>query len=41
MLSTAQKAEADNTYLDLDYLGHQIYSNNYFFIDCFEEGNDK
>ena len=36
------KAEADNTYLDLDYSGyHKTESNNCFITYCFEENNDK
>ena len=42
MLSAKPKAEADNTYRDLDYLGcHKTESNNCFSIHCFEENNDK
>ena len=42
MLSAEPKAEADNTYWDLDYLVyHKPESNNCFIIHCFEENNDK
>ena len=44
MLSADPKAEADNTYRDLDYLGFIIAkteANNCFIIHCFEESNDK
>ena len=36
------KAEADNTYRDLDYLEYyKTESNNSFIINCFEENNEK
>ena len=41
--SAKPKAEADNTYRDLDYLGYhknRIYY-NCFIIHCFEENSDK
>ena len=42
MLSAEPKSEADNTYLDLDYLGyHKTKSNNCFMIHYFEENQDK
>ena len=42
MLSAEPKAEADNTYRDLDYLGlTKTESNNCSIIHCFEENNDK
>ena len=44
MLSAEPKAEADDTYEDLDYLGYvsqKTESNNCFFVHCFEENNDK
>ena len=42
MLSAEPKAEADNTYWDLDYLDiTKTESNNCFIIYCFEENNDQ
>ena len=42
MLSAELKAEADNTYRDLDFFGyHKTESNNCFLKHCFEENNDK
>ena len=42
MLSAEPKAEADNTYGDLDYLGyHKTESNNCFILHCFKDNNDK
>ena len=41
MLSAEQKAEADNTHRDLDYLGHyKTEFHDCFAIHCFEENND-
>ena len=42
VLPVEPKAEADNTYRDLDCLGYHKTESNYFFIiHCFEEDNDK
>ena len=43
MLSAKLKAEADNTYQDLDYLVYttKTESNNSFIIHGFEENDDK
>ena len=42
MLSAEPKAEADNTYRDLDYSGYpHTKSYNCFIIHCFEINNDK
>ena len=42
MLSAEPKAEADNSYRDLDYSGYQkTDSKNCFISHCFEENNDK
>ena len=40
MLSAELKAEADNTYRDLDYLGHHKNRIYCFIIHCFEENNE-
>ena len=39
MLTAKPKAEADNTYWDLDYLGY--FKNFFFLTDCFEESDDE
>ena len=42
MLSAEPKAKADNTYLDLDYLGyHKSASNCCFIIHCSVENDNK
>ena len=41
MLSAKQKAEADNTYRDLDYLGYHKKPSLMIVIHCFEENNEK
>ena len=41
MLSAKPKAEADNTYRDLDYFDiTETESNDCFIIHCLEENND-
>ena len=41
MLSAQQKAEADNTHRDLDYLGYyKTEFHNCFIVRCFEENDD-
>ena len=41
MLSAQQKAEADNTHRDLDYLGYyKTEFHNCFIVRCFEENGD-
>ena len=45
MLPAEPKAEADNTYRDLDYLGYHKNRANLIIVllllHCFEENNDK
>ena len=46
MLPAEPKAEADNTYRDLDYLGYHKNHANLIIVlllllHCFEENNDK